>query len=226
MEKKPDLNIKLIVMLVVIFIVVLVLWNTPVVYPLKIFVVLLHEIGHGVAAIITGGKMIRIELSPQQGGVCWSSGGFRPLVLMAGYLGSMFFGGIILTVAARTKFDKAISVVIGGIILIITLFFVRTVFGFVFSLLFGAAMIIVGIFAPVKINDIVLKVIGLTSVLYAILDIKDDLITRNIEGSDASQMSKIIPLPPQVWGIIWIVIAIVAAFFFLKIAAKNEPEIS
>lgn len=226
MNKNTDLNIKVIVLLIIIFIVILIFWNTIFVYPLKIFVVLLHEIGHGFAAIITGGKMLKIELSPRQGGVCWSSGGFRPLVLMSGYLGSMFLGGIILVTASRTKFDKMISIIIGGIILVITLFFVRSVFGFVFSLIFGSAMIVMGIFAPGEINDIVLKVIGLTSVLYAILDIKDDLISRNIAGSDASQMSQIIPLPPQVWGIIWIVIAIIAAFLFLKIAAKNKPEIS
>jgi len=223
LDKKIDLNIKLLILLIIIFVAILFLWNTPVVYPLKIFVVLLHEISHGLAAIITGGKILKIEVSPQQGGVCWSSGGWRPLVLMAGYLGSMFWGGLILVLAARTKSDKIISMVIGGIILLISLFFVRSLFGFVFSLVFGTALIAVGIFAPIVVNDIVLKIIGLTSVLYAILDIKDDLISRNIKGSDASRMSEIIPLPPQVWGIIWIVIAIAAAFLFLKIAAKNEP---
>ena len=31
------------------------LWNTPFVYPLKIIVVLLHEISHGLVAVMTGG---------------------------------------------------------------------------------------------------------------------------------------------------------------------------
>ena len=42
------------------FVAVWLLWNTPVVYPLKLFVVLLHEISHGLAAIATkiGGTAI------------------------------------------------------------------------------------------------------------------------------------------------------------------------
>ena len=40
-----------------IFVGVVLLWNTPVVAPLKIFVVLLHEISHGVAAVLTGGSI-------------------------------------------------------------------------------------------------------------------------------------------------------------------------
>jgi len=68
-------------------------------------------------------------------------------------------------------------------------------------------------FFTVKINDLVLNLLGLTSMLYAILDIKDDLITRTVHDSDASAMSQIIPLPPVVWGVIWILIAIAASIF-------------
>ena len=32
------------------FVALWLLWDTPVVYPLKIFVVLLHEVSHGIAA--------------------------------------------------------------------------------------------------------------------------------------------------------------------------------
>ncbi len=41
-----------------------VLWPTPVVYPLKIFVVMLHELSHAIAALATGGHVVRITLSP------------------------------------------------------------------------------------------------------------------------------------------------------------------
>ena len=33
------------------------LWDTPVVYPLKIFVVMLHEISHGIASLTTAGSI-------------------------------------------------------------------------------------------------------------------------------------------------------------------------
>jgi len=166
--------------------------------------------------------MIKIELSPQQSGVCWTSGGLRMLILPAGYLGSMLFGGLILVIASRTKLDKAVSIIIGGIVVFIALFFVSNIFGKAFSILFGLILIIIGTFTPVIVNDLILKIIGLSSILYAIFDIKDDLIFRTVPGSDAYAMSEIIPLPPVLWGIIWIILAIFASIFFLKIASSKK----
>ncbi|MFC1896209.1 M50 family metallopeptidase [Thermodesulfobacteriota bacterium] len=64
--------------------------------------------------------------------------------------------------------------------------------------------------------------LGLTSALYAIVDIKEDLIVRTIPGSDAYEMSKILPLPPALWGGIWILAAVLAVFFSLKTALKGQ----
>ena len=84
---------------------VVLFWNTWAVYPLKILVVFFHELSHGLAAWITGGSIERIELVAQQGGLCVTRGGSTFLTLSAGYLGSLFWGGLILVVAARTRHD-------------------------------------------------------------------------------------------------------------------------
>jgi len=223
MPKENTINWKQLIIYLGIFILVLIFWKTPFVYPIKIFVVLLHELGHGLAAMLTGGKMVKIEISHLQGGACWSTGGWRWVVLPAGYLGSMLFGGIILLSAAKTKADKMISIMLGGIVVFITLFFIRNVFGFIFGLLFGCAMTAMGIFIPRFINDYILKFIGITSILYALLDINVDLIKNTIQGSDAWAMSKeVFPLPPKVWGVIWIITAIAAAIFFIKLAVSTK----
>ena len=75
------------------------LWWSPVIYPLKLFVVLLHEAGHAAAAVATGGVVQRILVTPDQGGVCYCPGGNAFLTLSAGYLGSLFFGALILLLA-------------------------------------------------------------------------------------------------------------------------------
>lgn len=223
-SKKEGYNKGLIFALLGMFGLTLIFWNTIYLYPIKLFVVLAHEISHGIAAVVTGGSIVKIEISEQIGGACYTRGGLRLAVLPAGYLGSIIWGGLILTAASRTKADKAISVIIGLFVAAITLLFIRNAFGFIFGGCFGAIMVLLGIFAPMRVNDFILKFLGITSIGYAIIDIKDDLISRTVAGSDAYKMAEIIPLPPVVWGIIWIIIAIVSAVFFLKMAARSKPD--
>ena len=60
------------------------LWDTPFVYPVKLFVVLLHEISHGLATLATGGRILAIEVTPREGGLCRCPGGNAFLSLSAG----------------------------------------------------------------------------------------------------------------------------------------------
>ena len=73
------------------------LWDTPAVYPLKVFVVLLHEISHAMMAVATGGTIERIVLDPNQGGACYCPGGNAFLTLSAGYLGSLAWGALLIS---------------------------------------------------------------------------------------------------------------------------------
>ena len=73
--------------LIGIFIVIVFLWNTQFVYPLKIFVVFMHEVSHGLAALATGGSIKEIQVVPQEGGHAITAGGSRFWTLTAGYLG-------------------------------------------------------------------------------------------------------------------------------------------
>jgi len=210
-------------LLVGMFVVLLFCWDCSFVYPLKVFVVLLHEAGHGLAAELSGGDMCRIEINADLGGVCWSRGGSPWLVLPAGYLGSMFFGGCILVAAAKSRRDKELASAIGVVVVALTLYAVRNLFGIVFGLAFGMALILAGYVLPERLNDVLLKFIGLTSCCYAIIDIKEDLISRTVPGSDAFKMAELVPfIPPTVWGVIWIVIAVVVTVQLLSVAAEGE----
>ena len=164
--------------LIGIFIVIAFLWNTQVVYPLKIFVVFMHEVSHGLAALATGGSIKEIQIVQQEGGHAVTLGGSRFWTLTAGYLGSLVWGGLILILAARTHLGKLISAVIGVGMVLISAFYLRNSFGFLFGVGFGGGLIIIGRFLPESINGWLLRVIGLTSCLYAILDIKSDILDR------------------------------------------------
>jgi len=216
---KRPIDLRSLGLLAAMLAVALALWDW--LYPLKLFTVLLHELGHALAAVATGGSVDRIELSSGVGGACWSRGGWDLVVLPAGYLGSMLLGGLILVGASRTRHDRAIAAGIGVAILVVTAVWVRNLFGFVFSAIAGAALIAMARYLSDRVNDLVLRFLGLVSCLYAVFDIKDDLISRTVPTSDASQMSRIIPLPPVVWGVVWIVVAIAAAGWLVLVAARG-----
>ena len=216
-------NLKELAYLILIFIAVVFIWDTELVYPLKMLTVFFHEISHGLAAVITGGLIKEIELDPREGGLCRVLGGWQFVILPAGYLGSMTWGGIILIGAARTNLDRQIMRLLGTILIIVSLLYVRPFlsFAFGFGIVTAAGMLTLASFAPKKINDFTLKLIGLTSCLYAVLDVKSDILDRYVPNSDASRFAEEFGGTSYMWGMVWILIAIVSSVYFMIVATRK-----
>jgi hypothetical protein len=206
------------------FVVAVVFWNSLLIYPIKLFVVILHEFSHGLAAVVTGGGIVKIEVSRQIGGVCYTRGGWPLIVASAGYLGSIFWGGLILLIAARTKYDNIMGMAIGGLLILVAIGFIRNWFGFLFTAGFGVALAVVSYFAKNVIIDLFMKFLGMTSCLYVIIDIKEDLIDRSNIGSDADLIARLLGIQSLsvLIGITWILIAVCAFGGFLWIASRGE----
>ena len=193
----------------VFFVALWLLWNTPIVYPLKIFVVLLHEVSHAIAVVATGGVVDRITLDPYQGGATHFSGGSAFAALNAGYLGSLLWGALLFT-ASRTRWIRSdwVNGAIGALVVLLTVFFVRSTFGIVFGIAFGLALVVASHKVGQVTNRRLLWVLGLTSALYAILDIKSDVLDRPELRSDAAVLADMLGLPTLAVGIVWIAVAI------------------
>jgi hypothetical protein len=195
------------------------LWDTMVVYPLQVFVVLLHEISHGIAAVATGGSIQKILLTPDQGGACLCPGGNAFVTLSAGYLGSLAWGVVMLLIATGRTFWHRIALgAIGAIVVGMSLLYVRSAFGFVFGLGFGVALVASAKYLGPVVQRAALTALGLTSCLYAILDIKSDIIDRPGLESDARMLAELTHVPTLVWGGVWITIAlIISGLLFRRI---------
>ena len=204
------------------FILLWLFWNSPVVYPVRVFVVFLHEISHGAAAVATGGSIQRITLNPRLGGACYCPGGNAFLTLSAGYLGSLVWGGLLLEVGRKAgRRAHAITRGVGGAVIILTLLFVRGGFGIAFGLLFGGFLLLVSDRIGAEANRTLLAVLGLTSVLYAILDIKSDVLDRPHLPSDAHMLAQLTGVPTVAWGVLWIGIAVLVASWLLVRAFRD-----
>jgi hypothetical protein len=193
------------------------LWPTPVIFPLKIFVVLLHEISHAIAAMATGGAVQRITLNMNQGGATWVLGGNAFIILSAGYLGSLLWGLLLIEFAgARTKRARWALGVLGAFVALVAVLYVRNLFGFVFTATFGAALIVAARYLRARAVAHVLLVLGITSALYALLDIRSDIISRPHVQSDAAMLQDLTGVPTVAWGFLWIGLALVACWIALR----------
>ncbi len=212
--------------LIVVVVAVVFLWHTWIVYPLKILVVFFHEMGHGIAAVLTGGSIVEIQLDPREGGLAITRGGSRFLILSAGYLGSLVIGGLILLGAAHSRHDRAITATLGIVLLIVTLLFVRPFFGFgqIFGLAAAALLLLAARFLSHEVNDFLLVVIGLTSCLYAVIDIKSDVLDRPELQSDARMLAEHTGLPTVLWGALWILLAVGGSIYFITRAQARRSR--
>ncbi len=199
------------------------LWSTPALYPLKLLIVFFHESSHALMTIATGGQVIELEIDRMQGGHVISAGGNRFITLTAGYLGSLIWGVVIYLLAVGSKYDKAIMFCLGIIIMAVTTLFVRDLFAFGFSGLTGLFMILMGVKAPMQINDIILRVIGVTSMSYVPLDVYSDTIARTSLRSDAFMLAEEFGGTTVLWGTIWLLVSVVILIATLKISLKFSP---
>jgi hypothetical protein len=204
------------------FVALWLLWDTVLVYPLKIFVVLLHEVSHAAAAVATGGAVVRITLDPNQGGAAYTMGGSRFVTLSAGYLGSLAWGAL-MVMAARSRriHPDLVNGLIGGLVVALTALFVRNLFGIAFGLLFGAALVAAARKLSLAANRSLLLTLGMTSSLYAILDIKSDVLDRPHLPSDAHMLAELTGIPTLAWGLLWIGLALWVTFLLFRWAWRE-----
>jgi len=185
-------------------------WDSPALVPLKILIVLFHELSHALMTIVTGGEVVSMTLSGDQGGAVLSRGGNRFLTLSAGYLGSLLFGCGLYLLARGSKRDALWSGMLALVLALTALIFTRNLFGFVFSLGAAIAVGLLARFGGASANDIVLKAVGLASMLYVPADIVSDTLSRSHLRSDARMLAEEFGGFTQMWGVLWLVIAVVA----------------
>lgn len=184
------------------------LWLTPVVFPLRIFVVLLHEASHALAAMATGGTVERITLNANEGGATYVRGGSAFVMLSAGYLGSLLWGlGFIEIAGASARVRRRAVAALAIFTLVLATLYVRNLFGFAFTLLFAAGLGVAWRRLGSRGHAAFLLTLGLTSASYALLDIRSDVLRRPHLPSDAAMLGDLTGLPTLFWGLLWIVLA-------------------
>jgi hypothetical protein len=209
------------------------LWRMPglwgVTYPFQIFGTFVHEICHGIAAILTGGEFRRFAINPNLSGIAWHVGGIRWIVASAGYVGSAVFGGFLIIISAWGAPARQILFWLGVTLGVFCLLFVRNLFGIFSGLLLTAALISAGVWLNAFWANALLLFLAIQTAFDA-LDGVLDLITistyRAHIFTDARTMQRLTMIPAIMWALLWAAVAAIILITSLVIAYRKPSQSS
>jgi len=96
--------------------------------PFRYLGVLVHEMGHGLGTLLTGGQFLWFQMDFGQGGVAITAGGWRIATLLGGLLGPALIGGLLLQLSTRIQSPKPVLVGIAFFMLLACYYIVKPVF--------------------------------------------------------------------------------------------------
>jgi Peptidase M50B-like len=97
--------------------------------PMKLLGVFVHEMGHASATWLTCGKVKNIEVYQNEGGITGFSGGWRPIIIPAGYVGGAFWGGCFVALSGFSL-GAMIAAFIVSAALLVALWYVWIIFDY------------------------------------------------------------------------------------------------
>jgi len=221
-----SLNVRRLAILVVCLAVGLVLWDSPVLWPLKVLVVMIHETGHAVASLLVGGTVDRISVSGNEAGQCLSrlpdSALGAMVVYSAGYVGSALVGGVLLLSTYRYRVRRWMLGAAAGWLVVMALLYGRDLFTVVFCLGTAGALAAAARWLPSDLVDVVNLFLAAFCSLYAVFDLRSDLWDGATRArSDAALLAQITYVPAVVWAALWTLasLAILGAFLWRALQA-------
>lgn len=197
-------------------------WESYLIYPFKIFAVLMHEISHGLAAIFTGGHIIKLDLSESLGGSLVSAGGNHFIIASSGYLGSLLWGLLIYYSTYNNNYFKWLCVFIGTILLIFTANFINGTFGALFGFFYSLLFLSLPFIKYENVTQLSAKTLALISIIYVFTDIKEDLLTLTYRETDAQLLFELTGVAAWIWGLLWFFITSVMIYYLVRFSIKKK----
>ena len=218
MKYKANFNITLLEVWLPIIVALLVtfFWDYAFVFPVKLFAVLLHEISHAIMTILTGGTPIKILLSNDLSGLTSVEGGNLFLIASSGYLGSLLFGILIYLSSHRENIAKIVTLLISIVIIISSINLIEGGFYKFLGLLVAVILFTIPRFFNQIISVISLRIVGLTSCIYIIADIKQDLLTTTLRETDTQIVEYITGINSIYFGLLWLILSVVILYFAVR----------
>jgi len=202
-------------------------------YPLLLISTVVHELGHGIAAVLMGGEFVRFEMFADGSGFALHTdvaGGFGRAFISAGGLCGPAVAAALCFVAGRTPiWSKRLLAVFGFGLVLAMILVVRNGFGLVFVAGLAAACLGIALWARAEFSQLAIIFLGVQLALsvfsrgdYLFMQWADTAAGRM--PSDTQHMAEALALPYWFWGGACAafsgVVLLGGSFYFLRGARK------
>lgn len=115
---------------------------------------------------------------------------------------------------------------LGVLLIVVLVLYVRDIPAALICALTAAALLAAAKFLREKICDLILRVIGLSSLIYVPYDIFDDTLRRSSLQSDARMLAEEIGGTTMMWGVLWLIISFAVIFMCLRRGLGRDSNLS
>jgi hypothetical protein len=215
----------------------------PLNYPFRLLMTIVHELGHGLAAMITGGEFVRFVIFSDGSGLAYTAGGWRFAVVPAGYLGAALFGAVLIMVGRNYSWSRTAMAVIGLVMLLFSLryglpsIFTTQIVGGLLATISGVMLGGLFLWVALKASPgwiiFLLHLVAIRAGLTAFVDIVGVIGNStnlfSAPRSDAQTMAELTFIPAFVWAVVWAMAALAfigGAIWFTWIGPLQLQEVS
>ncbi len=194
--------------------------------------VLVHEVGHGLAMVLSGGLPSGISIGPGFYGETGWSYGYNPLILASGYLFTVLMGCILFAVNNKMKYSKILAVGIGVFSFVAYLVFASPTDYYYEKSIFAIAVYIVvmDLLALSSSKYIAWFVVNIASAMLAMAVLNEfRIVTSSNSGvlafrnPDVLRFHNLLPvLSVEGWILVWVIVAILAFSLTFYISVLRE----
>ncbi len=186
-------------------------------YPITRLVTFLHEFGHALGAILTGGSVEALQVNADGSGHTVTRGGSRAIILMGGYIGSALLGNLIFFIGARKPVASKITMyILAGMMAFSGVFWFNSLYTTVFLFLFAIALYFIA--SKTSFNREVLMFLGLACIIYIIQDFNVG------PSSDLEKYAELfVIIPAAMWMYIWLGIVVILFILNIRLIFKTIP---
>jgi len=194
-------------------------WGDLLLYPFTLFTTWVHECGHAVMVVLTGGSVSSITIEPDTSGLTRSlmpAGRVaRGLVASSGYLGSSVVGCLLVAATRIEKRARPILWGIGAFMLFTLVFWIRNAFGAVVVLGWAITLLALARKGTGRAPRFFLSVLAVQVALNAVYHIRVLFLVNG--PSDADTMARLFLAPAWFWAGAWMLVSVLMLAWTLRI---------